>query len=209
MTRRLALGAALFLSACGGDADGTAAASGRDGTAQEGLDACFTGDVPEGLGLVQRRADAGEPDALTARALCRWMAFAADSVRADAQDALADYDAAIAAAETGASQTPVDGLLSQRAFARLMLDADGWEAVIEDLDAAAARAPGDARHVLDRAFVHLAAGDSAAAVQDFERVLLVDATDTTRVELAQQALGDLTGVPPEAFFRDQETVVFD
>lgn len=207
MTRGLAL-AALLLSACG-DGDATAPAPGRDGTAQEGLDACFVGDVDEGLGLVERRAEAGEADALAARAQCRWMAFASDSLAADARAALADYDAAIEAAETGAAATPLDHLVAQRAFARLMLDADAWAPVVEGLDAAAALAPGSARHVLDRAFVHLAAGDSAAALADLERALLVDAADTTRVELAKEMLGELTGVPPEAFVRAQETVLFD
>lgn len=213
MTRTRALAAAVLLAlalpACGGEnADGAEPLAGRPGTPQQGLDACFDGDVALGLGRVDAAAEGGDPDALTARAMCRWLAFAADSAAADAQAALADYDRAIERSQAAPSATPTDHLVAQRAFARLMTDADGWGAVIDGLDEAVGLAPGSARHVLDRAFVHLAARDTAAAIADLERVLLVDATDTLRVTLAQQTLGELTGVPLDRFFQRQETVVF-
>lgn len=200
--------ALLAVAGCGPDAPSTPR-DGPAGTAQGALDACFLGDVDAGLGLVEHLASREDVDALTARALCRWMAFSADSARSDAEGALADLDLAIRLADERPHDTPLDHLYAHRAGLRAAVAPDDAEAVLADLDAAVRAAPTSARHVLDRAFVHLAQSDTAAAMADFERVLLVDATDTLRVDLARQTLGELTGEPLTSFYRNQETVIFE
>lgn len=209
MTRALGLAVGCLLAAGCARNDPPSPLDGPDGTAQEALDACFLGEVEEGVGLVARRAARDDVDALTARALCRWMAFAADSSEADARAALDDLDLAIRLAGDQPHETPLDHLYSYRAFARQAAAPDDWAATLDDLDAAVRLAPGSARHVLDRAFVRLGQADTAGAVTDLERVLLVDATDTLRVTLARQTLAELTGEPLSSFYRDQQTVVFE
>ena len=208
MSRALCLAAAvctaLLAAGCGPEAPSPL--DGPDGTAQQALDACFLGDVPGGLALVARRAARDDVDALTARALCRWMAFAADSSRADAEGALGDLDLAIRLAAEQPHETPLDHLYAHRAFARQAVAPGDWAATLDDLDAAIRLAPGSARHLLDRAFVRLAQADTAGAVADLERVLLVDAKDTARLALATRTLDELAD---DLAFRDQETVVFE
>ena len=210
MTRRLA---AALVAACLGVGCQNAAPDspldGPDGTAQDALDACFVGDTDVGVALVARRAARDDVDALTARALCRWMAFARDSARADAESALDDLDLAIRLAGERPHETPLAHLHAHRAFVRQATDPGDWAATLDDLDAAARLDPGSARHLLDRAFVRLGLADTAAAMADLERVLLVDAADTARVELARQTLAELSGEPLSSFYRNQETVVFE
>ncbi|WP_420457321.1 hypothetical protein [Rubrivirga sp.] len=192
--------AALAAGGCGPDAP----APPPDGApldvaaVRDGLDRCLDGDADAGVARLDSVLDRspGAPDALVARGLCRWARWDDAGDVDDVRLAYADLSAAIEAVEGGtpARGTPLDEIYSRRAFVAQALDG-GWVRTIEDLDRAAALAPGEPRHVLDRGVVRSYAGDSVGARRDLRQYLaLVDSfgtPDPSRQVVVERLLEDL------------------
>ncbi len=127
------------------------------------------------------------------RGLCRWVRFASDSSRADAEAAYADFSDAAEAIEAapGRFTTPLDRIYSQRAFVALGLRPGDWDAVVADLTRAVEASPDEPTPVLDRGIAHREAGDTAAARRDFERFLTMAPADSARGDLVRQMLAEV------------------
>ena len=185
---RAGVAALAVLVGCLGEAEPSEPAAAL--SADDALATCVAGDAAGGVaGLAQA---VGDPDALVARGLCRWILWAETDDAGQARAAYLDLTAAMEAVERGVpARAPLDEIVSRRAFVARALDG-AWVRTLEDLDRAVALAPDAPTHALDRAVVRRYAGDDAGARAELERFLaLADSTDTDRRALARSLLAEL------------------
>ncbi|WP_412062701.1 hypothetical protein [Rubrivirga sp. IMCC45206] len=167
-------------------------------TLGQAFDDCSSSDPATGLAVLDAALarSPGDADALVARGLCHWAAWAEDEDTDAAARAYDDLTAAIAAIEAGAdAQTPLDVVYSHRAFVAHALDG-AWVRTLEDLDRAAALDPDEPRHALDRGVVRSYAGDTALARAALREYLaLADsagiAASDARRDVVEALLNDL------------------
>jgi len=168
---------------------------------QETLNGCLGGDAEGSIArldtLLAARPD--DIDALATRGMCHRVRFAADSSRADAEQARDDLTAAIEHLAGGGTSGvyTLDRLYSHRAYVHEALDRGAWSGVVDDLERAAAAAPDEPTHRLDLGIAKSLAGDTVAAVADLRRFLEMAPEDSTRGPVVRRhlaALGDSTGV---------------
>lgn len=196
---------ALLLAACGPQAPPTDGPPADPATLDAAFDDCSSGDPATGIAVLDATLaqTPGDADALVARGLCHWAAWA---VAEDADAAARAYDdltAAIDAIEAGAdARTPLDEVYAHRAFVAHALDGV-WVRTLEDLERAAALDPDEPRHALDRGVVRSYAGDTALARAALSQYLAladsagIPAGDSRR-DVVEALLDDLAPPVPEA-----------
>ncbi len=164
---------------------------------QETLTGCVGGNTDTSIARLDTllAARPRDVDALATRGMCHRVRFAADSSRADAEQALADLTAAIEGLAGGGTSSiyTLDRLYSHRAYVHEALDRGAWDGVVDDLEQAVAAAPDEATHRLDLGIAKSLAGDTAGAVADLRRFLDMAPDDSTRGPVVLRhlaALGD-------------------
>ncbi|WP_412068058.1 hypothetical protein [Rubrivirga sp. IMCC43871] len=192
---------ALLLTACGQESPPTDAPPADAAALDQAFDDCSSGDPATGIAVLDAALTQtpGDADALVARGLCHWAAWAETEDAEAASRAYDDLTEAIDAIEAGAdAQTPLDVVYSHRAFVAHALDGV-WVRTLEDLDRAAALDPTEPRHALDRGVVRSYAGDTVLARAALREYLaLADsagiAASDSRRDVVEALLDDLTPV---------------
>lgn len=164
---------------------------------EQALNGCLGGDAPASIARLDTllAARPGDVDALATRGMCHRVRFAADSSRADAEQAMDDLTAAIERLAGGGASAgyTLDRLYAHRAYVHEALDRGVWTEVVADLERAVAAAPDEPTHRLDLGVAKSLAGDTTAAIADLRRFLAMAPTDSARGPVVRRhlaALGD-------------------